>query len=111
VADIRKVSDLQPDKRNANKGTERGLKALDHSLRQYGAGRSLLVDKHGRIIAGNKTAQAAADIGLEDVIVVHTDGTKLVAVQRDDLDLEQDKAARELAYADNRVAIGRDDRR
>lgn len=103
MADIRKVSDLQPDKRNANKGTERGLKALDHSLRQYGAGRSLLVDKHGRIIAGNKTAQAAADIGLEDVIVVHTDGTKLVAVQRDDLDLEQDKAARELAYADNRV--------
>lgn len=62
-----------------------------------------MVDKHGRIIAGNKTAQAAADIGLEDVIVVHTDGTKLVAVQRDDLDLEQDKAARELAYADNRV--------
>ena len=103
MADIRKVSDLQPDKRNANKGTERGLKALDHSLRQYGAGRSLLVDKHGRIIAGNKTAQAAAEIGLDDVIVVHTDGTKLVAVQRDDLDLEQDKAARELAYADNRV--------
>ena len=103
MADIRKVSDLQPDKRNANKGTERGLKALDHSLRQYGAGRSLLVDKHGRIIAGNKTAQAAADIGLEDVILVQTDGTKLVAVQRTDLDLEQDKAARELAYADNRV--------
>lgn len=103
MTDIRKVSDLQPDKRNANKGTERGLKALDHSLRQYGAGRSLLVDKHGRIIAGNKTAQAAAEIGLDDVIVVHTDGTKLVAVQRDDLDLEQDKAARELAYADNRV--------
>ena len=98
-----KVTDLQPDKRNANKGTERGLKALDHSLRQYGAGRSLLVDKHGRIIAGNKTHQAAADIGLEDVIVVQTDGTKLVAVQRTDLDLEQDKAARELAYADNRV--------
>ena len=103
MADIRKVSDLQPDKRNANKGTERGLKALDHSLRQYGAGRSLLVDKHGRIIAGNKTAQAAADIGLDDVILVQTDGTKLVAVQRTDLDLEQDKAARELAYADNRV--------
>ena len=103
MADIRKVTDLQQDKRNANKGTERGLKALDHSLRQYGAGRSLLVDKHGRIIAGNKTAQAAADIGLDDVILVPTDGTKLVAVQRTDLDLEQDKAARELAYADNRV--------
>lgn len=54
MSDIKrgKVTDLTPDKRNANKGTERGLKALDHSLRQYGAGRSLLVDKHGRIIAG-----------------------------------------------------------
>lgn len=103
MADIRKVSDLTPDKRNANKGTERGLKALDHSLRQYGAGRSILLDKNGRIIAGNKTAQAAAEIGLDDVILVQTDGTKLVAVQRTDLDLEQDKAARELAYADNRV--------
>jgi hypothetical protein len=101
--ELARLQDLAFDKRNANKGTERGLKALDHSLRQYGAGRSLLVDKHGRIIAGNKTAQAAADIGLDDVIIVHTDGTKLVAVQRDDLDLEQDKAARELAYADNRV--------
>lgn len=54
MSDIKqaKLSDLQPDRRNANKGTERGLKALDHSLRQYGAGRSILVDKHGRIIAG-----------------------------------------------------------
>jgi ParB-like chromosome segregation protein Spo0J len=97
-----KVSDLTPDDRNANKGTERGLKALDHSLRQYGAGRSILLDKAGRIIAGNKTTQGAADIGLEDVIIVQTDGTKLVAVQRTDLDLN-DKKARELALWDNRV--------
>lgn len=106
MSDIKqaKLSDLQPDRRNANKGTERGLKALDHSLRQYGAGRSILVDKHGRIIAGNKTTERAADLGLEDVIIVPTDGTKLVAVQRTDLDLETDKAARELALADNRVS-------
>ena len=43
------------DSRNANKGTERGLALLDKSLRQYGAGRSILVDKNGRVIAGNKT--------------------------------------------------------
>ena len=98
-----KISDLLPDQQNANQGTERGLFMLDKSLRQYGAGRSILVDKHGRIIAGNKTAERAADIGIDDVIVVRTDGRKLVAVQRTDLDLEQDVAARELAYADNRV--------
>ena len=98
-----KASELTPDPRNANKGTERGRYALEASLRQYGAGRSIVVDKHGRIIAGNKTLEAAAEMGLDDVIVVQTNGTKIVAVQRMDLDLAQDETARMLAYADNRV--------
>ena len=99
-----KISDLKPDPRNANKGTQRGLRLLDDSLRELGAGRSILVDREGRIIAGNKTAERAADIGLEDVVVVETDGTKLVAVKRTDLDLENgDGRARRLAYYDNRV--------
>jgi len=42
---------------------------------------------------------------MDDVIVVETTGDKLVAVKRIDLDLADDStAARELAYADNRVA-------
>lgn len=99
-----KISDLVQDKYNANKGTERGLRALDESLRELGAGRSILIDRENRIIAGNKTAERAADIGLDDVIVVETDGTKLVAVKRTDLDLENgDGRARKLAYADNRI--------
>lgn len=98
-----KISDLTPDDRNANKGTPRGLTALDNSLRKYGAGRSILIDKNNKIIAGNKTQERAVDIGLEDVIIVETDGTKLVAVKRTDLDLDTDNAARELAYFDNRV--------
>jgi hypothetical protein len=99
-----KLSELTPDKGNANKGTQRGLKALDTSLRQYGAGRSILVDKNGVVIAGNKTLERAADIGIDDVIVVESDGTKLVAVKRTDLDLEDDGGkARALATYDNRV--------
>ena len=98
-----KISDLTPDKQNANKGTQRGLKVLDDSLREYGAGRSILIDKNGVIVAGNKTAERAADIGMDDLIVVETDGTKLVAVKRTDLDLETDEVARKLAYADNRA--------
>lgn len=99
-----KITDLQPDEHNANKGTQRGLTALDNSLRKYGAGRSILIDKNNKIIAGNKTTERAVDIGLDEVIVVETDGSKLVAVKRTDLDLETDKEARELAYYDNRVA-------
>ncbi len=100
---ITRISDLQSDDRNANKGTFRGNAAIEASLRKYGAGRSILLDKNGKIIAGNKTAANAVAAGLEDVIVVPTDGTKIIAVQRTDLDLNDPKA-RELAIADNRAA-------
>jgi len=75
----KKLVDLTPDTRNANKGSPRGNQMIEDSLRQYGAGRSILLDKHGRIIAGNKTAENAGAIGMEDVLVVQSDGTRLVA--------------------------------
>ena len=98
------IGDLIPDAENANRGTPRGRGMVEDSLRRFGAGRSVLVDKHMRLIAGNKTAEAAGGIGLADVIVIPTDGTQLVVVQRTDLDLETDLAARQLALADNRTA-------
>lgn len=99
-----KLQDLTPDNRNANRGTQRGLKVLDDSLRQFGAGRSILLDREGRIIAGNKTAERAADLGMDDVLIVETDGSQLVAVKRTDLDLENgDGRARRMAYYDNRA--------
>ena len=97
------LSDLAPDPNNANRGTERGNSALDASLQQYGAGRSRLVDKNNTIIAGNKTAEVAGQIGIENVRVIETAGDELVAVKRTALDLETDASAREMAYADNRV--------
>jgi hypothetical protein len=63
----------------------------------------VLADKHGRLIAGNKTVEGAASAGMERVRVVQTDGHELVVVQRMDLDLTTDKAARELAIIDNRA--------
>jgi hypothetical protein len=96
-----KLSDLKQDAKNANKGTPRGRKVLASSLEQFGAGRSVLIDKDGRIIAGNKTVESASAAGLQDVIVVQTTGTQLVAVQRTDLSID-DLKARGLAVADNR---------
>ena len=97
------LSDLTPDPNNANKGTERGNSALEASLQQYGAGRSILLDRNDTIIAGNKTAEMAGQLGMMNVKVVETTGDELVAVKRTDLDLETDASAREMAYADNRV--------
>src|SRR4051794_9894410 len=98
-----KLSDLKQDNNNANTGTFRGKQVLSRSIRELGAGRSVLVDRNGKLIAGNKTAEAAADIGMEDVVLVQSDGTKLVVVQRTDLDLDTDTRAKELAIADNRA--------
>lgn len=103
TTDIRSLSDLRPDIRNANKGTLRGRSMIDKSLREVGAGRSIVADRSGNIVAGNKTLEAWADIGGE-IEVVRTDGKKLVVVQREDLDLTDDTgAARRLAYLDNRA--------
>lgn len=98
-----KISDLVQDDKNANKGTSLGQEMLTDSLKDYGAGRSLLADKDGKLIAGNKTALRAADIGIEDVIIVETDGSQLVVVQRTDVDLNSQQG-RAMAIADNRVA-------
>ena len=102
MTEITKIEELKPDEKNANKGTERGIGILEDSLRKYGAGRSILVDKEGVVIAGNKTLESAVDLGIP-IRVVKTDGKELVVVQREDLDLDsEDGRARELAYADNR---------
>lgn len=96
---------LTPDRDNANEGTQRGRGLLEKSLREFGGGRSILTDKDGNVIAGNKTLEAAADIDLP-VRIVETNGSELVVVKRTDLDLysETDRRARQLAYADNKVA-------
>jgi len=98
-----KISDLTPDDKNYNKGSEFGNSLIEKSLRKFGAGRSILIDKNNRIIAGNKTIENAGSIGLDDVIVVETTGNQIVAVKRMDIDLDS-KKGRELALADNASA-------
>jgi len=98
-----KIKDLIFDDHNANAGTPRGRGLLENSLQKYGAGRSILLDKNNRIIAGNKTAETAGETGFDNVRIVETDGREIIAVKRMDLDLKKDKRARELATMDNRV--------
>lgn len=95
-----KISELTPDDKNANKGTDYGKELMDNSFKKFGAGRSILIDKNNRIIAGNKSTQQCAEIGINDVIIIETDGKSIVAVKRTDIDLDS-KEGRELAIADN----------
>lgn len=95
-----KLKDLVFDNKNFNKHTEFGMSLIEKSLRSNGAGRSILIDKHNRIIAGNGVTEVAGQIGLDDVQIVETDGTKIIAVKRTDIDLDT-KQGREMALADN----------
>lgn len=96
------IEELRQDNLNFNKGTYEGEVLIKKSLERFKAGRSVLIDKDNNIIAGNKTVQAAATMGMK-VRVIETTGDELVAVKRTDIDIDS-KEGRELALADNRTA-------
>ena len=94
------IDELIQDDKNFNKGTKKGRKLIDKSIRKFGAGRSILLDKNNRIIAGNKTQELAREAGIKKIIVIDTKPDELVAVRRGDVDLDSEKG-REMALADN----------
>ena len=95
-----KIDELKCDDKNFNKHTQQGMGLLEKSLREFGAGRSILIDKNNNIIGGNGVVEVAGQIGIDDVQIVESDGTKIVAVKRTDIDLHT-KKGRKLALADN----------
>lgn len=78
---------------------EKNLKLIKKSLKELGAGRSIVIDSEGEIIAGNATYKQAQELGLP-VQVVETDGKRLIVVKRTDLKT-QDKKRKRLALMDN----------
>ena len=97
------IKDLKFDNKNFNKHTEYGMSLLEKSLRENGAGRSILLDKDNNIIAGNGVVEAACQIGLDKVKIVEANGDEIIAVKRTDIALDS-KKGREMALADNATA-------
>jgi hypothetical protein len=103
VKQIKTALDLQPDQENINEPTRRSYNDVYDSQEYGGWSRDIVVDKNGNIIAGNTSHQVYVDRGNEDVIVVQSDGTKMIVHQRTDIDLydDEDDRARALSYYDN----------
>ena len=95
------LSDLTPDSKNARRHNERNVAMIRDALQEVGAARSIVVDEQGNILAGNATAKAAAEAGIEQVQIVDADGSTLVAVRRSGLSNEEKVR---LALFDNRSA-------
>lgn len=100
MSDKGHISELVQDDKNFNKHTEYGMGLLEKSIEKFGMGRSILVDKNNKIIAGNGITETAGNVGIEDVQFVDTDGKKIIAVRRTDIDLDTPEG-REMALADN----------
>ena len=94
------IDSLRQDTHNFNRGTEEGQQLMERSFKELGAGRSILLDREGNIIAGNKSQEAARKAGIKRVRIVETTGDELVAVKRTDLDINS-KEGREMALLDN----------
>ena len=92
---------IRLDSRNVRVHDERNKQAIAKSLKELGAGRSILIDSENVVIGGNGVFQEAQEIGLP-VKVIESDGTELIAIKRTDLKTE-DAKRKALAIADNRT--------
>lgn len=87
------------DPGNYRKHSKKNLAMIDRSLEENGAGRSILLDNTGTSIAGSGTLKTAMKRGVP-IREVHTDGSELIAVIRDDIGPDDPRRKR-LALADN----------
>lgn len=87
------------DKRNYRKHNDRNKELINKSLKECGAGRSIVIDNDNEIIAGNGIYEQAQKLGLKTK-VIETDGSELVVVKRTDLATD-DAKRKQLAVMDN----------
>lgn len=87
------------DAHNYRKHNDRNKELINKSLKECGAGRSIVIDNDNEIIAGNGIYEQAQKLGLKTK-VIETDGSELVVVKRTDLQTD-DAKRKQLAVMDN----------
>ena len=90
------------DPQNVRKHGKRNQQVIAESLKELGAGRSILIDSTNTAVAGNGVLEQAEKLGIP-IRVVESDGSELIAVKRIDL-APDDPKRKALAIADNRAS-------
>lgn len=101
TAKVVPIEDLMPDPGNARFRDARAQSAISRSMKELGAGRSVVIDADGVVRAGNGTLEAAKAAGISEALIIETDGKRLVVVKRPDWTAEQALA---YAIADNKTS-------
>lgn len=102
------IDDILFDPKNANIGTERGAHVVEQSIRDFGYLEAGTLDKDNMLIGGNKRTKAAAEVGMENAMIIDVEGDTAVYIRRKDLDLDSNDAdtrekTRKAAYMLNRA--------
>jgi 16S rRNA G966 N2-methylase RsmD len=95
----RKLTELKPDPENARKHSDRNRGIIAESIKEVGAGRSVVVDGNDVTRAGNATIAVAQSIGMTEAIQVETTGDRLLVHKR--ADVKDARKAKRLALQDN----------
>ncbi len=95
------MTKIKQDPRNVRIHDKRNQQAIFDSLKELGAGRSILIDNADSAVAGNGVLEQAEKLGIP-IRVVESDGSELIAVKRTDLSPDDPKR-KALAIADNRT--------
>lgn len=103
------LSDIHFDPRNANLGTKRGAEVVKDSISSFGFIDPGVLDKDNMLMGGNKRTKAAAELNMNNAIIVDSDGTVPIYIRYKDFDLDSPDAeirerSRRLAYMLNRAA-------
>ena len=99
-------TNIKFDARNYRRHNDRNKELINKSLKECGAGRSIVIDNENNIIAGNGIYSQAQLLGIPTK-VIETDGSELVVVKRTDLKTD-DAKRKQLAVMDNSTSDSSD---
>lgn len=92
---------IKLDKNNVRVHDDDNKNAIEKSLKELGAGRSVLIDSENMLIAGNGVFEQAKKLKIP-VKIIESNGKELIAIKRTDLKTDSDKR-KALAIADNKI--------
>jgi len=101
----RKLRDFKQQAMNANRHTERGMKALEASMNEVGYTAPMIAAADREIIAGSARQETAANGFGADVepVIIESDGKRPIVVVRTDIKNAETRAAKRIGLLDNRV--------
>jgi DNA modification methylase len=100
---VSKLAKFRPATVNANRHTQRGLKALEQSIREDGYVAPITVAADGEALDGSARMEVVADLLDVEPLIVEHDGTRPVVMVRKDIPNAQTDIAKRIAVRANRV--------